>query len=128
MDIDIDIDVTNLKHLEQKEIVSVYGEKNDAELIINTKCGLSFIFYHNQDCCEDVYLDDIEGDYNDLVGNIVLMAEIMNSDLAISKGSESFTWTFYRILTKKGMVVFKFYGESNGYYSESVSVKIKKIT
>lgn len=81
--------------------------------------GDRYVFHHHQDCCEHVYIKDIVGDLNDLVGTPILEAYVAakqgNQD---DYGTE--TWTFYKFGTIKGHVNVSWYGESNGYYSESV--------
>ena len=88
-------------------------------------------FYHEQDCCEAVYIESIVGDLEDLVGSEILMAEdsenlfdqIKNFGKEEDESDESFTWTFYKFATRKGYVDVRWYGTSNGYYSEGVSVE-----
>jgi len=78
------------------------------------------ILYHEQDCCESVWIESIVGDINDLVGSTLLMAEESSGEY--DDACESGTWTFYKFATIKGYVDVRFIGESNGYYSESVDV------
>lgn len=86
--------------------------------------GSLYALWHRQGCCERVTIDDIAGDLSDLVGSPITLAEEVTSDSAPPPKGEyvdSYTWTFYRFATVKGYVNIRWYGESNGYYSESVN-------
>jgi len=90
--------------------------------------GSEHRFYHEQDCCESVEIEDIEGDLNDLVGDTIILAEQVDSkpparELNYTPDYE--TWTFYKFATAKGHVTVRWYGSSNGYYSESVDYSYK---
>lgn len=106
---------------------STDAEENDI-LEFDSTCGRKFVLFHDRDCCESVTIDDIAGDLEDLVGSpLILSEEVSSADMGYENskedGDESFTWTFYRFGTAKGYVTVRWYGTSNGYYSESVSFR-----
>ncbi len=132
--------MTEIKDLIGKTLTEI--KNNDNELIFIVDDGTQYKMYHSQDCCESVSIDDINGDLSDLVGNPIMLAEeVSNIDFENAfrakfkkvKGypwkeddegnsePESCTWTFYKLATVKGYVDIRWYGSSNGYYSESVS-------
>lgn len=117
-----------------KTFTSARREKeNNGEEYIVFECeddkGTIFILCHKSECCENVYIEDICGDLSDLKNSPILLAEeetsrdgkdgslgpkVINDD-----NDESYTWTFYKLSTNKGSVTIRWYGSSNGYYSES---------
>lgn len=103
-------------------LASIEGASKDSEQItIKTTDGTTYTMYHDQDCCEHVYVEDVVGDPKDLIGSPILQAEESTSRDEKPKNEwDSYTWTFYRLATIKGSVVIRWCGESNGYYSESV--------
>lgn len=117
--------------LEGKTLAAVKGSKGSEEIVFTTVDGEVYQLWHEQDCCESVTVDDICGDWDEILGSPILKAtESTNAPKGFvdpyepkegDYGRESFTWTFYRITTMKGQVVIRWYGRSNGYYSERVS-------
>jgi hypothetical protein len=94
----------------------------DEKLIFTLENGEKYKLYHSQECCENVYIESIVGDLGDLVGTPILMADEASNDGGEKLGEydDSLTWTFYKLATIKGYVDIRWYGTSNGYYSERV--------
>lgn len=108
-----------------KTLTKVYDAGDD--IVFECEDGKKYHLYHNQDCCETVSIESINGNLSDLVGSPILVAEEVTSgenpeDVNVKElgYQDSFTWTFYKFATVKGYVDIRWYGESNGYYSESV--------
>ncbi len=95
--------------------------EEDRDTIKLTASGRDFLMYHNQDCCECVTVDSIDGDPAAAIGEVIIDAtEHSNRDRQGDESDESFTWTYYTIRTQSQTIVIRWYGASNGYYSESV--------
>lgn len=107
------------KTLSHVKVIKSYGEHY---ILFMCTDGENYLMFHNQSCCETVTIDEIHGDIENLIGSEIVMAEEVEGE---SPGYdlddyESYTWTFYKLATAKGYVTIRWFGESNGYYSESV--------
>jgi len=113
-----------MKNLLGKTVSSV--DSSEEEIVLNFTDGHVAKWYHEQDCCEEVLVEDVNGDWEDLVGSPLLVCEErVNDDYVGTPSDDSNTWTFYTYRTLKGSVDVRWHGSSNGYYSEGVNFDYK---
>ena len=106
-----------------KTLTEIHGMVVGSGAVVFTcSDGHVFTLSHEPNCCESVDLLDITGDVADLIGAPILLAdEVNNADHPPPREGfvDSNTWTFYRLATNKGYVTMRWFGESNGFYSET---------
>lgn len=115
----------SIKELVGQTLSRAEGKKGDWFVAFYAVNGRTFYLKHLQDCCEEVFVEDVCGDMSDLVGSPIVMAEEVTNgdgcpDVPIGEHAGSYTWTLYKLATVKGSVTIRFYGTSNGFYSERV--------
>lgn len=103
---------------------SVKGAKGDDTMVFTMMDGRVVTFYHEQDCCESVDIEDVVGDLTDLVGLPLTQAAVETKKDENHSWGEG-EWTYYTFATNRGTVTVRWYGESNGYYSTAVSYMIE---
>lgn len=122
----LDYDFSILKGKIIRKII--YTEIDKRKIIFEISDDESYIMHHLQDCCEKVNIEEISGDLQWIIGSPILLAESRSNqdDPKYDPKDDdhgfgrSHTWTFYEIATINGSVTIRWYGFSNGYYSESV--------
>ena len=102
-----DVNFFELKGQIVKEIINL--EEDNDEVFIRTNDG-TYKLYHQQDCCEHVRVVKEDAGANE-------------PDWYNESFNDSHTWTKYVLKTENASLEFWFLGESNGYYSENISIK-----
>ena len=107
---------------------SIVAEED--EITLNFEGGASIRFYHEQNCCENVWVEDVNGDWDDLLNTTLLVIDERVSYDAPNDSEEidSDSWTFYTFRSIKGSVDVRWHGSSNGYYSTSVDWEIEGLS
>ena len=117
-----------------KKIIACTVHEED-RLIFKLKTGETIVMEHEQECCEDVSIKDINGDLDDIINSPILSSEEYSKDYECCEynilesccecyGYNKLLWTFYKLSTIKGSVKIRWLGESNGYGSEKVYLKL----
>lgn len=126
-------DSERLKDIVGQTVVEINGMKEGSErVVLITKEGNKLVLWYEQDCCASCQIVQIDGDPLDLLGVPMVMAEeVTGESLGVDETKDengadpgdydSHTWTFYKFATVCGYVTLRWYGSSNGYYSESTS-------
>ena len=94
-------------------------------IMLTTECGRQIVIRHDQDCCESVVVEDTQGDWHQLVGKPIVEVshdEEKDCEPKPSEYSESWTRSTLTFRVDDATVINRWIGESNGYYSESVSL------
>jgi len=80
---------------------------------------------HYCDCCESVRVYDTKGNIEDVIGSPLLEVteeSIKNEDpqdiKTYDQWRDSWTWTTQTLRTTKGSFTIRWFGKSNGYYTE----------
>ena len=116
-------DISDLVGVTLKEVRGMYQGSGEVTLVAED--GRMWRMEHWQDCCESVLVEDVVGDPEDLVGSPIVLAEARAWESGPREDyDESFTWTYYALATNKGHVDLRWYGTSNGYYSEEVDFEL----
>lgn len=111
----------NVDSLLGKTLVAIHVSSEKTDIVFTDSDGARWMMYHDQECCEAVSIEDVAGEWADLLGSPLLLAEVVTncSEPKNNEYSEQ-TWTFYKFATARGYVTVRWYGDSNGYYSTGV--------
>ena len=113
----VDFDFEKLTGLTLTSVERKVEKRNSGDMLVfKDSDGGVYEMYHDQDCCESVWLDDQCGSWEDILNVPILSAHVVEAEQC-----RGCTWTFYTLVTIYGSMTLRWIGESNGYYSERVS-------
>ena len=96
----------------------------DDGILLTTASGRKIRMYHQQDCCESVSIVGTDGEWHKLIGKPLLEVDVDNTEtIPPSEYADSYTQTNFTFRVDDATVICRWIGESNGYYSESVSLE-----
>ncbi len=109
-----------------RTLTDIEIDEANAEITLTDSKGRRYLMSHHQDCCELVQIHDLSGDFEAILNRPLTIAreETSNTHPPDVPGDsyESFTWTVYEFGNADALLRIRWFGTSNGYYSESVQI------
>jgi hypothetical protein len=96
-------------------------DDDNNEILLTTESERQIKIFHQQDCCESVFIDSTDGDWSELLGKVLI--EVTKDVISDETECESSTHTKLIFRVDDATVVSRWVGYSNGYYSENVDIE-----
>ena len=96
-------------------------DKKGDQILLTTQSGRQIRIYHEQDCCEHVRIEGTDGEWRELYGKPILEAVHEEDGGEWEGGTCTRTTLTFRV--DSATVISRWFGESNGYYSEAVNIE-----
>jgi hypothetical protein len=117
----------SVERLVGETLVAIDQDDKSSEILLTTASGRQFRIVHHDDCCESVHIEGTDGEWSSLIGKVIESAshEEESADGTLDEygySYESATKTTITFKVNDATVVSRWFGSSNGYYSESVNV------
>lgn len=92
-----------IEELQGRTIIGLNIDPEENEITMTREDGSAVKFLHHQSCCENVTIEDVNGDWNDLLNVRLDVAEVRSFARETSVYGDSETFTFYTFRTIKGL-------------------------
>jgi len=115
----IDRDISVLKG---KIIKRIWWNESSMNFLANDGSQYAMLGDTDGNLSYEVFISNIDGELTDLYDVPIELAEMAQSnDGPTHERCQGYhTWTFYKLATIRGYVTIRWYGTSNGHYSEEV--------
>lgn len=100
----------------------------EERFLLTTVDGRTYEISHHQECCESVQLEETEGDWQKIIGRVIVDAEKHTIEVSQKNETVDVRLTELVFRTDEHTLIQRWIGESNGYYGIEVDVyELEKI-
>jgi hypothetical protein len=133
--------VDNLKDILKSFKITDVKIDETFEIVFETENNKKITMFHEDDCCENVFIYSRTDNLNNLIGKTILNVtetvlepnETFDRSIEEQYNQDIFTWTFYKFFykgvdNKTEEIEIIWFGTSNGYYDIGVQLKCEETT